>query len=117
MSPFECSACLADFFLLLKTGRRARHTQQTVPALIQTICARHASKRNSMYRIVGADGREYGPISADQLRQWVAEGRANAQTRVLAEGTTEWKTVGELPEFASPGAAGPSGPASPTAPP
>src|SRR5258707_6222174 len=67
-----------------------------------------------MYRIVGADGREYGPISANQLRQWVAEGRANAQTRVLAEGTTEWKTVGELPEFASPGA---SGPASPTAPP
>jgi hypothetical protein len=55
-----------------------------------------------MYRIVGADGREYGPISADQLRQWIAEGRANTQTRVLVEGTTEWKTVGELPEFAGP---------------
>ncbi len=66
-----------------------------------------------MYRIVGADGREYGPITADQLRQWVAEGRANAQTRVLAEGTTEWKTVGELPEFATPGTTGPTGPTAP----
>lgn len=52
-----------------------------------------------MYRIIGADGREYGPISTDQLRQWIAENRANASTRVLAEGSTEWKTLGSLPEF------------------
>jgi hypothetical protein len=57
-----------------------------------------------MYRIVGADGREYGPISADQLRQWIAEGRANAQTKVLLEGTTEWKSLGEFPEFFPSGA-------------
>ena len=63
-----------------------------------------------MYRIIGADGREYGPITSDQLRQWVAEGRANAQTKVLPEGATEWRTVGELPEFASPGASGPAVP-------
>jgi hypothetical protein len=53
-----------------------------------------------MYKIIGADGREYGPISQEQLRQWIAEGRANALTRVLPEGTTEWKTLSELPEFA-----------------
>jgi len=52
-----------------------------------------------MYRIIGADGKEYGPITADQVQQWIQEGRANAQTRVLVEGTTEWKTLGELPEF------------------
>jgi len=52
-----------------------------------------------MYRIIGADGNQYGPISADQLRQWIAEGRANAQTKVLAEGTTEWKPLSEFPEF------------------
>jgi len=55
-----------------------------------------------MYRIIGADGKEYGPITADQVRQWINEGRANAQTRVLVEGTTEWKTLGELPEFGGP---------------
>jgi len=52
-----------------------------------------------MYRIIGADGNQYGPISSEQLRQWIAEGRANAQTKVLAEGTTEWKALSEFPEF------------------
>ena len=57
-----------------------------------------------MYKIIGADGREYGPIAAEVLRQWIAEGRANAQTKVLVEGTNEWKRLEELPEF-SPGVA------------
>ena len=54
-----------------------------------------------MYKIIGADGKEYGPISAEQLRQWIAEGRANGQTRVLLEGTADWKTLAEIPEFAA----------------
>jgi hypothetical protein len=53
-----------------------------------------------MYKIIGADGREYGPITADQLREWIAEGRANAQTRVLAEGAAQWKPLIEYLEFA-----------------
>jgi hypothetical protein len=54
-----------------------------------------------MYRIIGADQKEYGPITADQLRQWIAEGRVNAQTKVQTEGAGVWKTVSELPEFAA----------------
>ena len=27
-----------------------------------------------MYKIIGADGKEYGPISLEVLRQWIAEG-------------------------------------------
>jgi hypothetical protein len=53
-----------------------------------------------MYKIIGADGRQYGPVTAGQLRQWMAEGRANAQTPTLADGATEWKPLGALPEFA-----------------
>jgi hypothetical protein len=52
-----------------------------------------------VYKIIGADGKEYGPISLEVLRQWMAEGRANAETRVLPEGVTEWKTVASLPEL------------------
>jgi hypothetical protein len=52
-----------------------------------------------MYRIIGADGKDYGPISADQLRQWIAERRANAATLTLAPGAAEWKPLGSLPEF------------------
>jgi hypothetical protein len=54
-----------------------------------------------MYRIIGADGQQYGPVSPEQLRQWIAEGRANAQTLIQAEGSTEWKPLGQLPEFAA----------------
>lgn len=53
-----------------------------------------------MYKIIGADGKEYGPISADQLRQWIAEGRAIATTHVLPAGAAAWVPLGSLPEFA-----------------
>jgi len=54
-----------------------------------------------MYKIIGADGREYGPVTVEQLHQWIQEGRANAQTKVQPEGSTEWKTLAEIPEFAA----------------
>jgi hypothetical protein len=53
-----------------------------------------------MYRMIGADGREYGPATADQVRGWITEGRVNAQTRILAEGTGQWKLITEYTEFA-----------------
>ena len=53
-----------------------------------------------MYKIIGADGKEYGPVTAEQLRQWIREGRASAQTKVQAEGATEWKTLNQFSEFA-----------------
>lgn len=52
-----------------------------------------------MYKIIGADGKEYGPVSLEQLRQWLSEGRVNQETRVLPEGGADWKKLGELPEF------------------
>ncbi len=54
-----------------------------------------------MFKIIAADNKEYGPVSAELIQQWITEGRLNAQTRVLLEGAAEWKTLGELPEFAS----------------
>jgi hypothetical protein len=53
-----------------------------------------------MYKIIGADGGTYGPATVEQLRQWIAEGRANAQTQTLADGAMGWKALGALPEFA-----------------
>ena len=52
-----------------------------------------------MYRIIGADGKEYGPATADQVREWIAEGRANTQTRIQIEGSPGWRPMSELPEF------------------
>src|SRR5690349_1067512 len=54
-----------------------------------------------MYKIIGADQKQYGPVSADELRQWIAEGRVNAQTLIQAEGQTDWRPLGSFPEFAT----------------
>jgi hypothetical protein len=54
-----------------------------------------------MFKIIGADGNEYGPISAGLLQQWIAEGRVNLETRVLAEGSAEWQSLGSFPEWSS----------------
>ena len=53
-----------------------------------------------MYFLIGADGREYGPFSAEQIRDWVAQGRANAHSRLRREGDTTWQALKDVAEFA-----------------
>jgi hypothetical protein len=53
-----------------------------------------------MYKILGGDGKQYGPIPAETLREWIQQGRANAETQVLAEGATSWQALGTVAEFA-----------------
>jgi uncharacterized membrane protein len=62
------------------------------------------------YKIIGGDGRQYGPVSADEVRQWIAEGRLNAQSLLQPEGGSEWKPLGAFAEFsgAAPGTAPPA---------
>ena len=62
-----------------------------------------------MYKILGGDGKEYGPITADTVRQWVNEGRANRHTQVRPEGAAQWQALATLPEFAPMFAAPPPG--------
>jgi hypothetical protein len=52
-----------------------------------------------MFKIIGSDHKEYGPVSADQINAWILEGRANGQTLVQAEGTNEWKELETFAEF------------------
>lgn len=52
-----------------------------------------------MYKVIGADGKQYGPISVEVLRQWIAEGRVNSQTLAQSEGGTDWKPLGSFAEF------------------
>lgn len=54
-----------------------------------------------MYKIIGGDGKEYGPVTSDQLRQWVVEGRANTYTQVRPEGAPDWQPLGSVPELAA----------------
>lgn len=52
-----------------------------------------------MYKIIGNDGKTYGPVTAEKLREWIAQSRVESRTSVLPEGATEWTFVGLLPEF------------------
>lgn len=53
-----------------------------------------------MYKIVGNDGKTYGPATAEQLLGWIKQGRMESRTPVLPEGAAEWTFAGLLPEFA-----------------
>lgn len=53
-----------------------------------------------MYKIIGSDSQQYGPVTAEQLRTWLGQNRVNAQTLIQPEGATEWKAVSTFPEFA-----------------
>jgi hypothetical protein len=52
------------------------------------------------YTIIGGDGKEYGPVTAADLRQWIAEERLNAQSLAKAESDAEFRPLEKFPEFA-----------------
>jgi len=56
-----------------------------------------------LYHVIGGDGTEYGPVSADQVRQWLAEGRLAAASQVRLEGQTAWQNLSAIPELSGPG--------------
>lgn len=60
-----------------------------------------------MFKIQGSDQKEYGPVSAEVLRQWIVERRADGRTLLQAEGSSGWKPLAEFPEFAAALAMGP----------
>jgi hypothetical protein len=53
-----------------------------------------------MYTIIGGDGKEYGSVSAEDLRKWIAEGRLSAQSLAKAESDAEFRPLSTFPEFA-----------------
>jgi hypothetical protein len=55
---------------------------------------------SSQYLMIGGDGRQYGPVSAAELRQWIQDGRAVAATQVQLVGSNAWRPLSEFTEFA-----------------
>src|ERR1041384_4726703 len=52
------------------------------------------------YKIIGADEKEYGPISAETMQEWVRQGRVDRETRVCSAEGGEWKRLAEMPDLA-----------------
>src|SRR4051812_13376855 len=52
-----------------------------------------------MYKVIGIDGKEYGPVSAEELRRWISEGRVNARSMVQSSDNPSWIQLGTVPAF------------------
>tara|TARA_B100001971_G_C18146655_1_gene513446 strand:+ start:586 stop:1092 length:507 start_codon:yes stop_codon:yes gene_type:complete len=52
------------------------------------------------YFIIGGDGKEYGPKPDSEVRDWIAEGRLNAQSQIRRQSDANWIALSDLPEFA-----------------
>ena len=69
--------------------------------LTKTIRAAQKGSQYPNYKIIGSDQMEYGPVSAEQIRQWIAERRVDPETKLQAEGSSEWRRLADVPEFAA----------------
>lgn len=53
------------------------------------------------YKILGSDGKEYGPLDFGQINQWITEKRVDRQTPVFRDGARDWAYLEAVPEFAA----------------
>jgi len=52
-----------------------------------------------MFEIIGGDGKTYGPVTSEELRRWIKEGRADSLTKVRREGESVWIPLGGVVEL------------------
>jgi prepilin-type processing-associated H-X9-DG protein len=71
---------------------------QNKPAL--ALSKQKANPSQGMYKIIGADQLEYGPVTLEELRGWIVDGRVNSQTKLRVEDRAEWKMAQDVPELA-----------------
>lgn len=51
------------------------------------------------YKMIGGDGQEYGPVSLDELRQWIEEERLDPRSYVWSSAEDRWRPAVEWPEL------------------
>ena len=51
------------------------------------------------YKIIGADGIEYGPVALSELKFWVTDGRVAGQTQVWRSDSARWMPACSYPEL------------------
>ena len=56
---------------------------------------------DARYTIVGNDGKQYGPIRAEEIRTWRQQSRVDSRTPIFVAGSADWTFLGLLPEFAA----------------
>jgi len=54
---------------------------------------------DTTYKIIGADGAEYGPITLDELKAWVLDGRVAGPTHVWRDDSSRWSPASQYSEL------------------
>jgi hypothetical protein len=67
------------------------------------------------YKIIGADGKEYGPVALSEIQKWAGEGRITGATQVSRSDQQGWSTAASLPELGVRDSTGPTPVAAPAA--
>lgn len=52
------------------------------------------------YTVIGSDQKQYGSVTTDDIRRWIADGRLNPQSLMREENDTEFRPLSTFPEFA-----------------
>jgi len=54
--------------------------------------------KTALFKVVGNDQKIYGPVSGEEIEQWLAEDRVGADSRAQKVGYKEWKPLGTFAE-------------------
>jgi uncharacterized RDD family membrane protein YckC len=55
----------------------------------------------TQYKIIGGDGREYGPATLDELKSWIRDGRVSGATPIWRSDTGLWSPAAQYVEIRS----------------
>ena len=82
----------------------AAHPQAATPKELVIEAAKDFTRhivKTHFYRVIGSDKRQYGPITGEDLLQWLADERVDPQSPVQLDGRSEWQPLEKLGQAAS----------------
>ena len=54
------------------------------------------------YEIIGGDNRAHGPVTGEEIYDWIRQGRADGYSMARVIGSDSWQPLGSFPEFVGP---------------
>ncbi len=54
---------------------------------------------DTTYKIIGGDGKEYGPVTLDELKSWISAGRVTGTTQVSRSDLGTWTAAAQFAEL------------------
>ena len=75
---------------------RTLPTEQTAAEPVKAKFSMPKINPQELFKIVGADKKIYGPVSGQEILQWMSEGRVQLSTLIQKIGNKKWQQVAEL---------------------